>query len=145
MEIEFIVPLIILIAFFAYGFFRIGKAIWSCFDHSWTVDNAKLHPGAKIVDINTEEVQYIKNGAKYKTTVRFSDGFTFVTHETEREDHFVSYKISLNKELYDQIIRSAIAAHDCALEKQQQPSRSVSKFEKKLLRQLKRQLKNNKN
>ena len=95
-----------------------GKPVWSLFDHSKTEPNAVLRSDAKIVDIDTEQVTYMKNGAKYKTTIRFSDGFVFTTHKTDRDDNFFSYKISISPELRKEIISNAIEAHDRALQKQ---------------------------
>ena len=95
-------------------FVQMGKAIWSCFAHtSWDKD-ANPDPDAIIVDINSQQVKYVKNGAKFKTTVVFSDGFTYVTHKTNRENHFGSYTISVNRK---EIAEAAKLAHAKAVEK----------------------------
>ena len=118
MEIKYIIPGLLLVAFAAFFIFLIGRSIWSCFDHSHIKPNSVLRKDAKIVNINTEKVQYTKNGAKYKTSVYFSDGFVFVTHETDREDNMFTYRISIGPELRKKIINNAIEAHDRALMRQ---------------------------
>ena len=132
MEFKYVISGVVLFSFFAYGFFRIGKSIWSEFDHARLGKNCTLKKDAKIVDVDTVRVRYLKNGAKYKTTVRFSDGFTFITHETDREDHVLSYRISIDSELYKQIIDNAIEMHDAVMEKQQHPSKFAPKLTLKL-------------
>lgn len=145
MEIELIIPVILLIAIFAYIIFMFCRAIWSQFDHSAVPESRELQPDAKIVRVYSEKVQYTKNGMKYKTTVIFSDGFKFVTHETDRVDGFLSYQISIGPELYKRIIDSANEAHERSLRNQQKlPPDFESKFERQLRRQIKRQLRNNK-
>ena len=107
---------IFLIALAVLIYFVYRKQIWSLSDHSEVYHNLELKPDAKIVDIKTEKVQYVKNDVKYKTPVSFSDGFSFVTHQTDREDHFFTYNISVGSELYKQIIAKAVEAHNRALE-----------------------------
>ena len=109
---------IFLIALAMIIYFAFRKQVWSLSDHSEAYHNVELKQDAKIIDIKTEKVQYMKNDTKYKTTVSFSDGFSFITHKTNREDHFFTYNISVGSELYEQIIGNAIAAHNRALEQQ---------------------------
>ena len=125
MDIEFVLITIfslvfgvICIVWFAKGLFNLGKALWSLFDRSIVPKKTILSQDAKIIDIRSEKVQYTKNGMKYKTTICFSDGFEFVTHETEREEGILSYQISISPELYKWMIKSAQEAHDDALRKQ---------------------------
>ena len=87
------------------------RSIYWKFDHKGWKENSRPDPNARIIDVSREEVMYEKNGAKYKTTVRFSDGFYYITHKTHRENHFLSYTISVDKELSDEIIETAIEAH----------------------------------
>ena len=98
-------------------FIPIIRDIWSKFDHSSWDEKAQPSLNAKIADIKVEKVHYVKNGAKYKTTVLFSDGFRFVTHRTDRDERFFTYSISLNKE---EILRCAMNAHKEAVEKRKQ-------------------------
>lgn len=115
METGLIVGLAIL-GFFGSCFAVIlGAAFRSLFDHSKWSKNSDPRLDARIVDVKTDIVQYVKNGAKYKTTVRFSDGFIFTTHETNREDDFFSYRISISADLSKQIIANAVAAHEKAV------------------------------
>ena len=110
--------------YLAYGLFNFGKAFWSLFKHTSVPKNAILYRDAKIVDVRSDKVQYVKNGSKYKTTVRFSDGFRYITHETERDDNFLTYQISISPELYKSIIECAKEEHDRAFEKQQKRFKS---------------------
>lgn len=96
------------------GFYNMGLAIYHIADHSKWQENAVPDPGARIIDIKSEKVKYIKNDARFKTTVTFSDGFFFTTHKTDRENHFGSYTISVNKKV---VLEAAIQAHAKAVEK----------------------------
>ena len=116
MDTIYVVAWIGAIAFIAYYSYRIFKATWNCFDHSKIATNAVLSPDAIITNVQSEKVQYVKNGMKFKTTVSFSDGFTFVTHKTNREDGFLTYQIAINGE---EILENAKKAHERALKKQQ--------------------------
>ena len=107
--------LIFLVAILAFPIYFLCKDVSSFFNHSgW---NAISNPSsdATIIDVKSEEVQYAKNNAKYKTTVTFSDGFYFVTHETNRENSFFSYKITVDKFLMSRIIDNAKRAHEKAV------------------------------
>lgn len=73
-------------------------SIYSSFDHSHWSDTAAPCEEAKIIDMHSEEVQYMKNDAKFKTTIDFDDGFKFITYETERKNSLKSYRISVNSE-----------------------------------------------
>ena len=109
---------IFFIAFAVLLYFGFRKEVWSLFDHSEFYHNVQLQPDAKIVDVKSEKVQYTKGSAKFKTTVFFSDGFSFITHTTDRDEGFFTYRISIGTELYEEIIRKAIEAHNRALEEQ---------------------------
>lgn len=115
----FAIFVFIMIIFLVRGLINFAKGFWSIFDHAKISKSAILREDAKIVNVRSEKVQYVKNGMKYKTTVTFSDGFTFITHETDRDDHFLSYNISISPELQEWIIRAATDAHEDAFEKQQ--------------------------
>ena len=89
---------------------------WSADHHGWE-DGSAPDPEAKIVDVKSEKVKYSKNNAKYKTTVKFSDGFYYITHKTNREEHVGGkYKIYMDSLLEEEITESAKAAHDRAIQ-----------------------------
>ncbi len=96
----------------------LNKSVSSNFDQTRKEPYTKLQPDATIVNVEVEQVQYVKNSAKFKTTVYFSDGFVFITHKTDRDDNFFTYKISISPELRKEIIQNAIEAHDRALKQQ---------------------------
>ena len=89
--------------------------LWSLLDHSKWTKHSSPNKDAFIVDVKTELVQYIKNGAKYKTTVYFSDGFVYTTHQTNREDNAFSYRISMDARLSKSILNDAVEAHNRAV------------------------------
>ena len=94
-----------------------GREIYSCFDRGRWSSGSNPNPDAKVVHISSERVSYIKNGAKYKTIVEFSDGYWFITHKTKRTEHFGSYTISIDDELRQYIIEKAAAKHAVAVDK----------------------------
>lgn len=100
-----------------YAIYSFSCELYSRFDHS-TLPSVPLKKESAIADIKTEKVIYLKNGGKLKTQVIFNDGFIFTTFRTNREDRFLSYKISIDNELANTIIEKAILAHDKAYAKQ---------------------------
>ena len=103
---------VILLACYAYS---ICRAVYYLFDHSGWEEHTKPNAKAGILKVSSEKVQYVKNGQKYKTTVWFSDGFYFITHKTNREDNFLSYEISVDEDLMEEIITKACKRHDKAV------------------------------
>ncbi len=101
---------LVFVAVWLYMF--ITRVVFTWFDHSY--NTGALEEDATITNISSEKYQASKNGAKFKTTVQFSDGFTFVTFKTNREDHVMSYKISTDQ---NEIARLAMAAHEKAYQK----------------------------
>lgn len=73
-------------------------------------DKNTLKENAVIIDIDTKVVG-LKGERKYRTTVTFSDGFEYVSHDTERDDGFLTYTISLSERMKKQIVAEAIKAH----------------------------------
>lgn len=110
MEIVFLFAVI----WFILGLINLGKGIYYKFDHSYWDENSQPSLNAGIVDVVSEKVQYTKNNAKFKTTVTFTDGFRFVTHRTDRTQHFMTYDISVDKA---EVIALAMEAHKKAVEK----------------------------
>ena len=95
-----------------------GLEIYSNFDHSYTEPGKTLDENAEIVKMDSEQVKYVRNNAKFKTTVTFSDGFTFVTHKTKKEyDGLRRYTISIEPDTKLTIINNATEAHRKAVEK----------------------------
>lgn len=109
--------LVIGLAFLAF------RALYHRFDHTGKRGEGPLSPDARVVDISSKQVQYAKNGAKYKTTVLFSDGFYFVTHKTNRTNNFLTYNISIDEALAQEIVKKAVSAHQEALLKQSKQGR----------------------
>lgn len=101
-------------------FLAIIVVIYLCYKKSITGDRpvyndeTKLRTEAEVVHVNSEVVG-LKGEKKYRTVVTFDDGFKFISHDTIREDHYLSYNISITESMKDTIIKKAIAAHNCAL------------------------------
>ena len=117
MEHMQIIAGLVLMALLAWPLYNLWKAFYSLFDHCEWDPGALPDPNAKIISFSSEQVQYTKNGAKYKTTVKFSDGFYFITHKTKRENSFFSYRISIDEHLKREILECAIIAHTKAIQK----------------------------
>ena len=116
MQIIFFIIVIFLIGF---KFWNAFKAVESSFDHgSWSND-AVPDLNAQIIDVQSHEVQYMKNGAKFETSVIFSDGYKFTTCKTKREQHLLSYTITVDSELLQEIVENAIQSHQKAVHKKQ--------------------------
>lgn len=115
MEDGKIILVLILFAVLAYPIYGLIRAFLSLFDHGKWKKNSTPSAEARIVDMKTEKVQYVKNGTKYRTTVLFSDGFTYITHKTDRSDNFFTYSISISPELRDKIVYNAEKAHQKAV------------------------------
>lgn len=96
-------------------FWNIQVFIEESFDHWGWNDGARPDANATIIGFDSETVKNRKNRAKLKTTVTFSDGFWFYTHETNRKNGVFSYTISVDEELAKTIIKRAIAAHKDAV------------------------------
>lgn len=110
---EFIGIFIIMAVLIFFGWVR---PIWWMFDHWGWSTCSKPDSNAQPNDFTSERVKYVKNDAKFKTTVTFTDGFYFITHKTSRMDYFMSYTISLPPELKAEILNKAIAKHAAAVD-----------------------------
>ena len=73
-------------------------------------DSEKLRKNAKVIDIKYKTVGP-RGDYKYRTTVTFDDSLQFISHYTERENHFGYYEISLSQNLKREIYEDAIEAH----------------------------------
>lgn len=114
LELFCILWLVVVIFF---GVYFICKNIWSLFDHiKWDKDSRPSYD-AKIINITSDEVRYLKGHAKYKTVIYFSDGFVFTTHKTNREEGFLSYRISIDGNLSREFVKKAIKLHEKAVRK----------------------------
>ena len=105
------IVLIIFLALLITGWIR---NLGSLNDKGEWSDSARPSKDAKIVDVTTRKVEYTKNNAKFMTVVRFSDGFVYQSHDTDREDHTFTYSIRTDRE---KICKKAIEAHIVAVEK----------------------------
>ena len=93
------------------------RDLWWHFDHSGWKKGSVPDVNATVLDCSSKKVQYASNHAKFKTTVLFSDGFYFITHKTNRTQHFMTYTISLGPTLRAEIIKIAEEKHKNAVEK----------------------------
>lgn len=111
--------MIYLVGAFLFGcmIFGIGRSVYWSFDHLGWNNVARPDADAQINNFTSEQVKYEKNGAKFKTTVTFTDGFYYITHKTNSERHVLSYTISIDDALKAEIIKKAIEKHQKAVEK----------------------------
>ncbi len=93
------------------------REIYSKSDHTGWKKGSIPDRDATIVNISSEKVKYDKNDAKFKTTVQFSDGFYFITHRTNRENRLLSYTISLDSKLANEIAARARVMHNFEINK----------------------------
>lgn len=66
---------------------------------------------AQIIHVETEKVRCARNDMRYRTVIRFSDGFTYYSYKTNKEFFFRIYKISIDENLAKEIVEDAIKAH----------------------------------
>lgn len=104
--ILFIVFLIVII--FLYRCFSSGDRITSS-----STDN--LRRNAKIIDIRQKTVG-LKGDYKFRTIVTFDDGFEFIAHDTERDNHLLYYTIAVSSDMKNEIIARSTEAHNRALD-----------------------------
>ena len=108
---------ILVLAFFGFCCYNVCREFYSYADHGKWKKDSRPDPDAEIVNTTEEQVKYIKNGAKYKTTIFFSDGFYFITHKTNQKNGLGHYTISIDSDLRNTIKERAIAAHTKAVSK----------------------------
>ncbi len=78
-------------------------------------DKNKLDINAHITDIKRHTVGS-PMGARWRTIVSFSDGFTFITHVTEYKDILTGYLYYISKNVEKQIVLAALTAHKVAIQ-----------------------------
>ena len=97
------------------GFVNWSKDSWyNSRSHSSVSESTRLRADAKIIDVKSERVGY-KNNAAIRTTVTFDDGFSYISHDSERDVHLLSYTLTVSKEVLNKILHDAVAAHQAAL------------------------------
>lgn len=91
---------------------NIAAQIYNMFSHNY-YKKETLRTDAKIMDVKRETVG-AKNDKKICTTVTFDDGFVFVSHKTDRDDSFFSYRIQVTEATAREILEDAVEAHQKA-------------------------------
>ena len=110
---EILAPVIVIL--FIVGIvFMIRDGSYNTRSHSVVSESAKLRANAKIIDVKSERVGR-KDTTAIRTTVSFDDGFTYISHDSDKEFHLASYTLSLSKETMNKILHDAVAAHQAAL------------------------------
>lgn len=86
--------------------------------------NAILKEVQRNNDVECENVQTEKVGRKQtsalRTTVSFTDGFTYISHKAARKQYLASYTLNVTKEVLAEIIVDAVKAHKDAVDKNKQ-------------------------
>ena len=92
---------------------NIYSRIYNLFSHTNKKSCKNLRPVAKIADVKQETVGS-KNDKKIRTVVTFDDGFEYVSHKTDRDDSFFSYRIQVTEATRKEILEDAMEAHQKA-------------------------------
>ena len=87
--------------------------IYNAFSHTNKKSCKNLRPDAKIANVKQETVGS-KNDKKIRTVVTFDDGFEYVSHKTDRENHLMSYRIQVSEATRKEILEDAAEAHQKA-------------------------------
>ena len=90
--------------------------IYPSFDHKKWNEYSQPSYDAEITDID-HEIVGIKNWTKVKTTVSFSDGFVFISFDSDIDNHFLYNTVSLKMGTKAMILEKAKAAHTEAVKK----------------------------
>lgn len=85
-------------------------------DHSKCALPEFLREDAKISSVKQEKVG-LKGSVTYRTTILFQDGFQYISHKCDRNDHFTYYTIFISEDTAENIRQSAYNAHRKAIEK----------------------------
>lgn len=87
--------------------------IYNAFSHINKRSCKNLRPDAKIANVKQDTVGS-KNDKKIRTVVTFDDGFEYISHKTDRENHLMSYRIQVTEATKKEILRDAVQAHQKA-------------------------------
>lgn len=87
------------------------KDIYDSTDHSSCDANQSLRIDAVPIDVQ-HKIVGTKGHRRVRTTVLFDDGFQYISHKTDVEDHTFSYSISLSSSTNAEIIYAAKEAHE---------------------------------
>lgn len=90
--------------------------IYNLFSHSSAKDYKNLRRDAKIVSVKRDTVGG-KNDKKIRTEVIFDDGFEYISHKTDRDDSFLSYRIQVTEATAREILEDALESHQKACDK----------------------------
>lgn len=90
--------------------------IYNAFSHINVKSYKNLRRDAKIVNVKRDTVGS-KNDKKIRSVVTFDDGFEYVSHKTDRENHLMSYKIQVTESTAKEILEDAMEAHQKACNK----------------------------
>jgi len=82
--------------------------------------SAQPSAGAELVKVETKKDIHTFLFSHFRTEVTFSDGYRFVSYETNKMSIGVEKKFSVNQQLQLQIAKQAVAAHEKAVQKYQQ-------------------------
>lgn len=87
------------------------KDIYDSTDHSSCDTNQNLRIDAVPIDVQ-HKIVGTKGHRRVRTTVLFNDGFQYISHKTDVEEHIFSYSISLSSATNAEIIYAAKEAHE---------------------------------
>lgn len=87
--------------------------IYNAFSHTNKRSCKNLRPDAEIANVKEYTVGG-KNDKKIRTVVTFDDGFEYVSHKTDRENHLMSYRIQVTEATRKKILEDAMQAHQKA-------------------------------
>ena len=90
------------------------KGVYNLTDHIKIEDKTALRINAKIKNVERKIVGS-KGSKKYRTTIEFDDGFTYISHKTQDDNFIIMHRISISSELNDEIMNDAIEAHKKAV------------------------------
>lgn len=94
----------------------IYKSWYDSTEHISMSEVSELRPDASPCKVERKEIG-LKGEHKYRTIVTFDDGFRYISHKTNRENHFLSYSISVPRSMNAEILSDAVAAHKKACNK----------------------------
>ena len=90
--------------------------IYSRFVHTRWEKNAKPDENAEVVAVRCRAVVFVPGKAKFRSLVKYSDGFRYLTYKTDRVDYLMRNRYTISV-IEQEIIAIADEAHWEALEK----------------------------